>query len=234
MHREVDKILGRWLVAMVTWGFAAVAAAVVISDVVLDDSVGGRLLVGATALVSIAVVALRIAHRAQGVAEQHDGIRLAALDRTIDGVEEGWLQSEFRCQKLLINHEESPLAPLDEVLEAVVKRHPEVDVRNQIEQVEVSQGIGEVITRLVWDAKENRGRRMIVGTRDLGTRVAIVVVDDGGHRPFPGSLEGLSRIGFVRLARHYEGGLVASSVEFDFETRPAPGTSAIIRPALTG
>ncbi len=232
MHREVDRILGRWLMAMVLRGFIAVVAAVVISDIVFDDSPGGRLLVAATSLAAIAIVAFRIANRAQGVAEQHDEIRRTALDRTITAVDDGWLQSELRCQKLLISHAESPMVPLEDVMEFVLKHHPDCDVRHHIDDVEVSEGIGEVIVRLIWDAKESRGRRIIVGTRDLGTKLAIVVVDDGAHRQIPGSLEGLSRIGFTRLARHYEGGLVASSVEFDFESRVETVAHQVSRPAL--
>ncbi len=216
MHREMEKVLGPWLVMLVARALAAVALAVVITDLTLGDSGWSKLVVVAVALASIALVGLRVAAKARSVAERVDGLRLAALDELLADLPEGPIRTELECQRRMVDSDVGMTVAVDTVLERVRSRHPDLELRSAEGNVEVASGVESMVERLVWDAREAGARRLLAGWRLVGDRLAIVVIDDGAHRPGPASLAGLARIGVAGFDRRYEGGWVASTVDLAF------------------
>ncbi len=222
----MEKVFGGWLVTLVAAALGAVAAAVVVADVTLGDSVWGKLLIVGVALSAIAFVGLRVASQARSVAGRLDSVRLGALDELLASLPDGAVRTELECQRSLIESGPTRTDSIDAVLERIGSRHPIVEIRSGEGRAGVSADVEAMVERLVWDATGSGAHRILLGWRLLGERMAIVVIDDGAHRSGPASLAAMTRLGLAGFDRRYEGGWVASSVEVPFSA-PETGIRAL-------
>lgn len=232
MHREIEGVLGQWIVAQVAKALLAIVAALVIADTVLaSHPAAGNFLVVVAGLGGVAVVAIRIVHKTEQVAKRTDRLERRTIGGVIASLEPSAERHELECHLLAGGWEPGEL-PVSVMLSEVSRLHLDVEIRSTAGDIRIPAGLRSLVERLLWDGRSAAARRLILAVRLVGDRLALVIIDDGRHRPVPPSLEALTELGLVRVDRRYEGGCVASSIELAVAS--APGLPAPPpRPALT-
>ena len=231
MHREIEGVLGQWIVAQVAKALLVIVAALVVADTVLaSHRAAGNFLVVVAGLAGVAVVAIRIVHRTEQVAKRTDRLDRRTIGGVIASLEASAERSELECH-LLAGGWGSGEMPVSVLLSEMSRLYVDVEIRSAAGDIRIPAGVRSLVERLLWDGREAAAGRLIVAVRMVGDRLAFVVIDDGRHRPVPPSLEALTELGLVRADRRYEGGCVASSIELTVGS--APGLPAPVpRPAL--
>jgi|GEM_PF-6585036 len=231
MHREIEGVLGQWIVAQVAKALLAIVAALVVADTLLaSHRAAGNFLVVVAGLAGVAAVAIRVVHRTEQVAKRTDRLDRRTIGGVIASLEPSAERSELECH-LLAGGWETGEVPVSVVLSELLRLHQDVEIRSTAGDIRIPAGARSLVERLLWDGRAAAARRLIVAVRIVGDRLAFVIIDDGRHRPVPPSLEALTELGLVRVDRRYEGGCVASSIELAVGSTPglpAPGP----RPAL--
>jgi hypothetical protein len=231
MHREIEGVLGQWIVAQVAKALLAIVVALVVSDTLLaSHRAAGNFLVVLAGLAGVAVVAIRIVHRTEQVAKRTDRLDRQTIGGVITSLPPSAARSELECHLLAGGWEEGEVA-VSAMLEELLRLHLDLEIRSTAGDIRIPAGVRSLVERLVWDGRAAAARRLIVAVRMVGDRLAFVVIDDGKHRPLPPSLEALTERGLVRADRRYEGGCVASSIELTVDSTPGLASSAP-RPAL--
>lgn len=220
MHREIEGVLGQWIVAQVAKALLAIVVALVIADTLLaSHRAAGNFLVVVAGLVGVAVVAIRIVHRTEQVARRTDRLDRRTIGGVIASLEPSAERSELECHLLGGGWEQGEVA-VSVMLAELSTLHLDVEIRSTAGDIRIPAGTRSLVERLLWDGRAAAARRLIVAVRMVGDRLAFVVIDDGRHRPIPPSLEGLTELGLVRVDRRYEGGCVASSIELAVGSAP--------------